>query len=780
MNSPGLPLAGLRVIELGDSALTGLCAMMLADFGAEVVWLDPGEGGGSYQVWQRGKQRLKVDLEAESTQIRELIVASADVFLVAGTRVELQELGLDYATLGTLRPNLIMAQLSGFGNDNPYSTLPAMEGLAAAKFGRMMSFEGVASRAGPVFPALQVATHATAQAACAGVLAAIAAGVASNQGRYLETNLLRGLLPFEMHFLLANQRRESDVGRPRPDPHKFMPSINYQPVQTRDGQWLQLGNLLPHLLRNFLDVAGLQEISDDPDFGQLPWSETVVERFRRLLFERMQSEDLDTWMDRFVSHGGVVAHPYQSAQVAMSDADIVANGHVVTVDDVDQLGLVARLTRTPGQVGGKPKNVRWAELRENQLPAGRRGGTVAATLPLTGVTVLECATIIAAPMAAGMLADMGARVIKVEPLNGDPFRHMGAGFGAARVNTGKESICLDLKQAQARDILARLAASADILIHNYRPGVPERLGLDYPTLAAGNRQLVYLSANGYGPSGPGAKRPSTHPIPGAALGGVLYQFGGSLSPARLKLDELRDYTRRLFRANEVNPDPNTSMVVATGAMLGLVAARRCGVGQEIFVDMFGANAYANFDDFLRYDGKRPRRELDSELFGVRCWQRLYRCSEGWVFLGISSDRDWQRFVTAVAPELVAAFPDLAACGDAETSLASQLETLFLTHTAIEWESKLLAVDVGCLRADAGTPGELLLDEPFFHEQGLVTEADHPLWGRYLRHGSLLAWNDVPDHLPGAGTAGDSTDALLGSIGYSTREVADMKERGVAA
>ncbi|MCZ6617225.1 MAG: CoA transferase, partial [Gammaproteobacteria bacterium] len=198
-----IPLAGLRVVELGDGALSGLCGMMLADFGAEVLWLNSTAQSGHYQVWQRGKQCLDVDLETDKNRICELIVDSADVFLAAKPLAELETLGLDYPTLKVLRPNLIMAQLSGFGNDNPYSALPVTEGLAAAKIGRMMTFEGVAARPGPVYPALQVGTHAAAQAACAGVLAAIGDRVASNRGRYLETSLLRGLLPFEMHFLLA-------------------------------------------------------------------------------------------------------------------------------------------------------------------------------------------------------------------------------------------------------------------------------------------------------------------------------------------------------------------------------------------------------------------------------------------------------------------------------------------------------------------------------------------------------------------------------------------------
>ena len=95
-----------------------------------------------------------------------------------------------------------------------------------------------------------------------------------------------------------------------------------------------------------------------------------------------------------------------------------------------------------------------------------------------------------------------------------------------------------------------LSARADVLIHNFRPGVPERLGIDYETLAGLNAGLVYVSANGYGPKGPGALRPSTHPIPGAAMGGAGYQAGG---PPEVLLDPagLREAARRLMRANEV-------------------------------------------------------------------------------------------------------------------------------------------------------------------------------------------------------------------------------------
>ena len=98
------------------------------------------------------------------------------------------------------------------------------------------------------------------------------------------------------------------------------------------------------------------------------------------------------------------------------------------------------------------------------------------------------------------------------------------GFGAGRVNAGKESISIDLKSAEGQKILHKLIEKTDILIHNYRPGVPERLGIGYEELSAIQPQLVYVSVNGYGPDGPGAHRPSTHPIPGAGIGGAVWQM----------------------------------------------------------------------------------------------------------------------------------------------------------------------------------------------------------------------------------------------------------------
>jgi crotonobetainyl-CoA:carnitine CoA-transferase CaiB-like acyl-CoA transferase len=338
------------------------------------------------------------------------------------------------------------------------------------------------------------------------------------------------------------------------------------------------------------------------------------------------------------------------------------------------------------------------------------------------------------------------------------------------VNTGKECIGLDLKQAQAQDVAQRLVARADVFIHNYRPGVPERLGLGYEQLAALNPGLVYVSANGYGPAGPGALRPSTHPIPGAAMGGVLHQIGGAPSTEPMDLPQLRETARRLMRANDVNPDPNTSLVICSAVLLGLQARHRHHVGQAIFVDMFGANAYANFDDCLRYPDKPPRESPDREGHGLNPLWRLYRCAQGWVFLAIANSADWQRMRQCLG-DTMAHVPalDFAAARQGGEPVVAALQAMFESDDAARWEARLASRGVGCVQADAQLPEQFFATDPQALAAQLLLPARHPQWGEYLRHGAQVVLHGTPGVYAGTGVAGGHTIALLGELGFADAE-----------
>ena len=769
-----LPLERFRIVEVGLGPASGLATMMLADFGADVVKVvpksgDPFAGMASWPLWSRGKRIVRADLrdDVDAAKLRALIKGSADAVLTTLDRAQRERIGLDAASLG--RDDLVLGVISGFGEDGPYAGYPGYEPVVAAKSGRMLSFAGVANRDGPNYSALQVGTHATAQTAAAALLAGLIGREACGRGFTFDTSLLRGMMPYEMGIMAMAQLWEKGIlERPKAsrDRTKSMPTLNYHPVRTKDGHWLQLGNLLPHLLANFFRATGLaDELQGEEHRGDpMRWPKPVLEAFRDRLFAHMQTKTLAEWTELFVADGGVVSHPYQTTQDALDDPDVTANGHVVARGGGKQLGLVANLTATPGEAGGAAVETTFEAIGARPVQPPRALGE-RPRKPLSGVVVVESATIIAAPLGASVLADLGARVIKLEPLTGDPFRSMFHGFGAAKCNAGKESICLDLKSAAGQAIAQALGAKADVWIHNYRTGVPEKLGIGYDELAARNPNLVYVSANGYGPGGPGAKRPSTHPIPGAALGGVAWQFGG-LPPASADLDShgLRETARKLLRANEVNPDPNTSMVVATAALLGLAARRASGSGQKLYVDMFGANAYANWDDFLSYPGKPDRPPVDADGYGLGPLHRLYRCRDGWIFLLVASDAEWQQLATTLGLEV----------GRDDPRLEEILAARFEAGEADDFERRLAPNGVGCVRADGAEPPDFFRCDPHCAAEELRVPAEHPDWGDYYRNGPMARFSKG-DAYGGASAMGDSTVALLEELGYSPARISALVE-----
>ena len=799
---PGV-LDDIRIIDLSEGPIGGLATMVLADFGADVIKIerpggDPWRSLANAPVWLRGKRSAVLDLtDAEAQGELARLVEAADVVVTAMRPGKAAELGCDYERLAAVNPALVYCSITGFGPEGPYANYPGYEAVVAAKIGRMLNFSGLPDREGPGYAAVQAGSHACAQAAIHGILAALLARETVGRGQLVETSIMQGLFAYDLGGLFRHQLAERRPDLFDIDPRamaKMMPTLNYHSLQTKDGRWLQFGNLMAHLFDNYVTAVGLDDIYADPDYEGPPalWSEEARERMRDRMFLRMRERTADEWMQHFTEHGGVAATAFRSTQEALDDPDLVLNGHVVVrehpkLGPVRQLGPLARLTETPGsagEAGPEPGEHTGEVLAEAPRPrpvlASANGAAPAP--PLAGITVLEFATVIAAPLGAAVLADLGARVIKVEPVGGDPFRGMGVGsLGAARVNGSKESIALDLKTAAGQKIVHELAKDADILIHNYRPGVPERLGMGYEDLKAIRPKLVYVSVNGYGRDGPGAHRPSTHPIPGAGLGGAFLQAGAGMPPVCETIPEMREVARKLFRANELNPDPNTSMVVASAALLAFYARRRSGAGQEVFVDMFGANSYANADDFVSYEGKQPRPEPSADLYGLGATYRLYPTAEGWVFLGLVQQREWERFCAlAEQPALAedARFATAAARGEHDSELAEVLAALFLERPADAWEALLALAGLGCVRADGMAVGEFIATDAHVGASGGRVRVHNANFGEYERYGPLTDFSATPLELGGFPLAGEQSDAILAALGYSPDAIGELRRAGV--
>ena len=794
----------IRVLDLSSGPVGGIATMVLADFGAEVVKLerpggDPLRSLAAAPMWLRGKRSIEADLKTDAGRARLLELSrNADVVVTTLRPGNAERLGADYSALAAHNPRLIYCSITGFGPRGPYADYPAYEGVVAAKSGRMQGFTGQRTREGPGFAAVPVGAHAASQGAVHGIAAALIERERCGRGQIVETSLLQGMLPFDLLQLLLTQLHERE-------PDTFpdilvigggMPTLNYHPVMAADGRWIQLGNLLEHLFYAFMDAADLTELFAEEQWqgGQAEWSEQAVEEMRDRILERMQERSAEEWMQIFRASGNVAAEIFTPTNDALDNLDMQANGDVITLEDpqlgpVRQLGPIAQLDQTPAQIArpapavGEANGLHWpsrngasATPPNSAQPSDQPNGK-----PLDGITILEFATIIATPIGVSMLADLGARVIKVEPIGGDPFRGMGGGpltgLLAAKTNAAKESICVDLKSEAGQAIVADLIKNAHAIVHNYRPGVPERLGIGYETARALRPDIVWVSANGYGADSPGARRPSAHPVPGAAVGGALYQAGAAMPPAACEgLDEIREASRQLMRANEANPDPNTGVLVASATLLGLYAQQRYGIGQRIFVNMLAANAYANADDFVAYDGKPPRRQVDAELYGLSALYRLYPTAQGWVFLAAPTDTEWRTFAQIAAPALAddPRFADAPSRDAHDAELADALTAVFAARSAAEWEALLTPHRIGCVAADAHSAGQFFAHDDHIEANGFAPHATHQ------RHGNLRRWGPLTvcaggrtDYAPGV-LAGAETNAILQEIGRTTAEIATLR------
>ena len=801
-------LEGIRVVDLTTGPVGGFATMVLADFGADVIKVEP-PGGDRFRtlaaspLWLRGKRSVVLDLAAEDglARLRDL-VRGADVLVISGPPDRAARWGVDAAGAERLQPTIVHCSITGWGGRGPFAGYPGYDALVAARGGRMLAFERQLRRGGPVFAGVAVASHTASQGAVQGIVAGLIAKHRNGRAQRVETSLLQGLLPYDLTDLLITQLNER-TGESRPSFTAMggdMPTLNYHPILAADGRWIQCGNLLEHLFLSFLDALGLlEEMLIDERFGGSPadWDANAIEAARDLILLRTQEKKADEWMDIFRRNANVAAEVFLMTDEALRHPDAVANGDIVSIEDpvhglVRTLGPIAQLRATPAVIGrpaprvGEHTDEVLAEIirppeTSHTSPAPWVGAPLPAGQPLAGVVVVEFATIIAAPLSTVLLADLGARVIRVEVIEGDAYRHLMVGGGtAAKTTAGKESICVDLKSAPGRAIARRLVAGADVLVHNFRPGVAERLGIGYDELRAGQPGLVWVALNGYGPDSPGTNRPATHPCAGAAMGGAGYQGGDALTRRCASLADVRESARQLMRANESNPDPNTSVVAASAVIMALLARERHGMGQAVYVNMLAANAYANGDDFLDYASKAPRPVIDAEMYGTNACYRLYRAASGWVFLALTTDAEWDRFcgLSGFAPD--ARFVSAASRSHHDTSLAGALEQWFVSRDADDWEALLAPAGVGCVRADAALPGPFFAHDPQMIANEFAPYTTHTRFGRHRRWGPIVTVDGPADAYGPGVLAGEQTDALLGELGYSPDQITELYAAKVVA
>ncbi len=383
------------------------------------------------------------------------------------------------------------------------------------------------------------------------------------------------------------------------------------------------------------------------------------------------------------------------------------------------------------------------------------------SLPLQGIRVVEFSHMVMGPACGMVLADLGAEVIKVEPLAGDLTRNLlGAGAGFFPMfNRNKKSVAIDLRQPQGLQAAIRLASTADVVLQNFKPGVMKKYGLDYATLSKLNPGMIYVNHTGFLP-GPYEHRTALDEVV-QMMGGLAYMTGRPGDPLRA--------------GSSVN-DIMGGMFGAIGALAALMQRAQTGKGQEIDSALFENNVFLVGQHMMQYAvtgqpaAPMPERISSWGLYDV------FSVKDGeQIFLAAVSDAQWRTFCTALGFEDMAADPLLQTNNDrvrARATLMPQLrrrlEGLSAAHLAQVFEAHQLPF------APISRPEQLLDDPHLLATGGLadVVLSDGDLAGQTAKTTLLPIRMDgerlgVRSNPP---KPGEHTQVLLQSLGYTQQEI----------
>jgi crotonobetainyl-CoA:carnitine CoA-transferase CaiB-like acyl-CoA transferase len=807
-------LEGLQVVDFSNGFAGALVSQLLADYGADVVHVEPPAGSAlrgqpGFYFWERGKRSAVLDLHRAADRARARQLAHrADVLVEAFRPGVMQRLGLGDADLRPANPRLIYTSITGFGSEGPYRDVQGYEGLVMAKLGGMRHFRA-APRPGPAFCSVPYCSFSAAQTALQGTLAALYARERTGLGQRVETSLVQGMAahdPWDWFLHLVAERYPDAFKNPPSHSPRGVPNQSFGfrllVCLSRDGRWLQFSQTSPHLFSAFMRALELDWMFDDPEWRTAPEFDTEEkrERFWEKMLEAARRKSVAEWNAIFEREPDVWAEIYRSARELFDHPQMRHNGHVLELDDPRvgktlQLAPMVRMSATPGRVRGPAPGLgeHTAEVLaalDATAPAARpaRAAPPAGRPPLEGVTVLDLGLYYAAPYGPAVLADYGARVIKLEPLSGEPMRML-LGFpdaGAVKSLQGKESLAIDAHRPEGREIARRIARKVDVVMMSYRSGVAAKMGLDYASVRALNPDVVYLASPGYGIDGPCGRKPAFAPTIGAGSGLGWFNAAGSVPDGPdLTLEQIKWDSIRLGMCAQApgNADGCSSLGVATALLLGLVARARTGLGQEMLTSMLCTTAYALSEECIEYPD-RPARVADAQMYGRGALYRLYETADGWVFLAAPQPREWERLVRALAPgAALASDPRFASPGQRaahDAALAAELAALFRTRAARDWERALVAEGVGCVEVADGPIYRAVMDDPVAREAGFLCEVEHPSFGRHRRLGPLARLSLTPCEARPACLLGQHTESLLREFGYSAAEIARLEADGVIA
>ena len=636
------PLRGIRVLECADGVAPAVAAMCLADAGAEVlkvVWPgDPASARRGSACWDRNKRLVPAtspDLDAARLS---LLARNSDVCitrhaLVPGTDLTARRLRSD-------NPRGIALVMPVDGAPGPQP--PEANEIIAARMGLALyqcSVDG-----GPVETVSPFLLYFHGLWAAAAAVAALIERVSSGAGQIVAVSgsqaaLVAGAAPMVINPGSPAGSRALGPGGPNPC---------YTRYRCADGTWIFFAALTERFQRRGLHALGLAWVLEDPRIAGdaenllLPANR---EWLRGALADRFAARDRDSWL-RALEEADCPAGPLLERDGWLEHPQVRAMDMAVEVDDPEH-GTVTM----PG-VPIRPEGAR-PDLRGRRWLGAGSGGAIAWQSlppeppaapgagpaadkhrspqgPLAGYRVIDLGTILAGPYAGSLLAQLGAEVVKVEPVTGDPFRARGFMY-----NRGLRSLAVDLRDRRGLDAFRKLAASSDVVIDNFRNGVAARLGVDRAHLRDVHPELVTVSISGFGDRGPLAEAPGFDPIL-QGMSGMMRAQGGTGEP--------------VFVTTPVN-DVGAAVCGALAACLGLFDRLTSGRGGSLRTSLLSLATLLQADEVVTWAGCGPGPIGGPDFAGRSPLRRYYRAADGWIRLEAepSGREDLEQLAVGSAP-----------------------------------------------------------------------------------------------------------------------------------
>ena len=781
------PLAGLRVVDCSTGTAGPRATGLLADYGADVVWVEP-PGGDPMRVsmpiesavFNRGKRSVELDLlTAQGRQSRADLLQNADLLVETWAPGEADALSDEPS-------HLVRCSITGFGPDGSLSSEANVELIAQALSGVMG--EQVGWREGPIPSAIPFASIGAAYLAVLGSLGAVCRAREDGIGRHVETSLLDGALSYlSMLWGLSDDSTATGAGAGHQPGTIRLLSSSYV---CSDDEYLGIHTGAVGAFSRCMKVLGLDArippTESGLDMGTMlspEQSKLVIEEIPKILAGRPRSY----WLERLLA-ADVCAVPHLRPGEVFDEPQARHNEMSVMLDDpvlglLEQVAPPAKFSRTvPAAPTPAPTiaSTTFAAIVEgwqvrSLLDVRRRDGATDRPI-FDGLKVLDLGAYFAGPYTSRLLGDLGADVIKLEPLAGDQLRGLARVFRSASAN--KRSISADLKQpalAKARD---GLVGWADVVHHNMRPGAAERLGVGYESVAAANPRAIYLYAPGWGSSGPDRDRQSFAPMMSGYVGAGL-EVAGRFNPPLFPLG---------------NEDPGNGLLGAVAIAMALYERQSSGLGQYIENPQLNATMA-----HLAHVVRRPNGEtlgamrLDPLQFGFGALQRVYECSDGWIALalddadattgvvddaaGVADDSSVGRLSTALGIDIVGdrRFVNRQARLANDDDLADVIAAVLRERSAGQAVTVLREHGVAAA-IPVGYAGATFPRDPQHQRSGRVGSVDDGQGSTWRAVGTLVRVSGTvapPFRL--APALGADTDSILRTVGYHDRELTELRQ-----